>query len=249
MTKYQNEIKTLLAGTNRYKGAYIAGGAITSVFTRQPINDYDYYFKSERDFQRAVAGAYDDGLWCVDASKRAVTFASGHDVYQFMHFGFFPEASDIFASFDFTACMAAYDFDTQELMMHDDFLTHCSQRFLRFNPGTRYPLASAVRVLKYQDRGYSIGKGDITRIALACRKVEINTWEQLKDQIGGAYGDKVMLNAEGDFSLDAAIAALDPDTIWTNREAKDQPAFADDLLRKIADLKGVEYVDLIGTAE
>jgi len=241
MTKYANETKTLLAGAERFDRAFIAGGALTSVFTRQPINDYDYYFKSEDAFRLAVEQAYDDGLWCVDVSKRAVTFARGNEVYQFMHFGFFPTAQNIFAAFDFTACMAAYDFDAKELVLHDEFLTHCSQRFLRFNPGTRYPLASAVRVLKYQDRGYSIGKGDVTRIALACRKVEINTWDDLKDQIGGAYGDKVVLNAQGEFSLDAAIAALDPDAIWTTRESQEQPGNADDLLRKVAELKGETY--------
>jgi hypothetical protein len=238
MTKYANEIKNLLSGADKFKGGYLAGGAVTSVFTRQPINDYDYYFKSEEAFAEAVRDAYDAGMWCVDASKRAVTFASGNSVYQLMHFGFFPTADDIFAAFDFTACMAAYDFDAETLVMHDDFLTHCSQRFLRFNPGTRYPLASAVRVLKYQDRGYSIGKGDITRIALACRKVEINSWEDLKDQIGGAYGDKVLLSAKGDFTLDAAMEALDPDAIWTAREAEDQPGTAEGLLAKVASLKG-----------
>lgn len=248
MTKYANEVQKLLAGVERFSGSFLAGGAITSVFTRQPINDYDLYFKSEDAFRSAVEEAYDCGLWCVDASKRAVTFASGNDIYQFMHFGFFPTAPDIFASFDFTACMAAYDFDAAELVMHDDFLTHCSQRFLRFNPGTRYPLASAVRVLKYQERGYSIGKGDITRIALACRKVKIESWEDLKDQIGGAYGDKVVLNAQGDFSIDAAIMALDPDTIWTSREAQEQPGNADDLLRKLSELKGEPHKPLFEAA-
>lgn len=244
MARYASETKLLLAGITPIDGAYIAGGALTSVFTRQPINDYDIYFKSEQSFRDAVENAYGDGLWCVDVSKRAATFAEGNSVYQFMHFGFFPTASEIFDAFDFTACMAAYDFDAKELVLHDDFLTHCSQRFLRFNPGTRYPLASAVRVLKYQDRGYSIGKGDITRIALACRKVEINSWEDLKDQIGGAYGDKVLLNAQGDFTLDAALEALDPDSIWTNKDSEEQPGFADALLAKIADLKGIAHVPL-----
>lgn len=238
MSKYASEKKTLLADVTKFRGAILAGGALTSVFTRQKINDFDLYFKSKEAFEAALETAYDDGMWCVDVSKRSVTFASGNTVHQFMHFDFFPTAEDIFSCFDFTCCMAAFDFDEDKFILHDDFLTHCSQRFLRFNPGTRYPLASAVRVLKYQDRGYTIGKGDMTRIAMACRGVKIESWEDLKDQIGGAYGEKIAINADGEFSTEAAIAALDPEILWTEKAAEDQPGYADELIQKIAALKG-----------
>lgn len=248
MAKYETEKALLLKGVNRFTGAYLAGGALTSVFTRQPINDYDIYFKTEAAFRDAVEQAYDDGMWCVDASKRAVTFADGNSaVYQLMHFGFFPEVSDIFAAFDFTCCMGAYDFDKGEMILHDDFLTHCSQRFLRFNPGTKYPLATAVRVLKYQERGYSIGKGDMTRIALACRRVPIGSWDDLKDQIGGAYGDKVMLAASGEFSMDAAIAALNSDELWT-KSTEDQPSTAEGLLIKLDKMRAGDVTPLPAAA-
>jgi|UniRef100_A0A6H1ZBA3 hypothetical protein len=244
MAQHTAEKTKLLQEVEKFEGAILAGGALTSVFTRQPINDYDIYFKSREAFENALRYAYDYGMWCVDASKRSVTFASGATVHQFMHFDFFPTPADIFACFDFTCCMAAYDFDADELVMHDDFLTHCSQRFLRFNAGTRYPLASAVRVLKYQERGYSIGKGDMTRIAMACRGVKIESWEDLADQIGGAYGDKVALNAEGDFSVEAALAALDPDKLWTPRTADEQPGSADDLIAKLSVMKGEPALDV-----
>lgn len=233
------EKKSLTSGMTKFAGSYVAGGALTSVFTRQKINDYDLYFKSVEAFRDAIETAYDHGFWCVDVSKRAVTFACGDEVYQMMHFGFFPEASDVFAAFDFTCCMAAYDVDADAMVLHEDFLTHCSQRFLRFNPGTRYPLASAVRVLKYQERGYSIGKGDLLRIALACRSVEIASWDDLKDQIGGAYGDKIMLAADGEFSNEAAIAALKPDDIWTKAPTDEQPSHADEMFTRLGALTGL----------
>lgn len=238
MTKHKNEIKILTSTVANFENAFIAGGALTSVFTRQPINDYDLYFKSEDAFVQAVEQAYDEGFWCVDVSKRAVTFADNSVIYQMMHFDWFPTAEAIFDAFDFTCVMAAYDFDTKEIVADDNFLTHCAQRFLRFHPGTRYPLASAVRVLKYQDRGYSIGKGDMLKIALACRKVEINSWDDLKDQIGGAYGTKVMLAADGDFSLDAAISALEADEIWTASSSNDQPGHAEAMFVRIQELTG-----------
>lgn len=247
MTNYTAEAAKIRQACYPIPGAFAAGGAVTSVFTNRDINDVDVYFKSREAFDYAVAAAYEEGGWCVSSSKRAVTFNyNGGKPIQFMHFDFFSTAQDIFAAFDFTVVMGALDFDTGEFVFHDDFLKHNSQRFLRFHPGTRFPLASATRVLKYQDRDYTIGKGDILKIALACRKVKIDSWEELKDQIGGAYGEKVVLGSEDkEFSLDAAIEALTVDEsgkdalIANDNEA--QPGSAFDLQKKIAKLKGEEF--------
>ncbi|MCW0235256.1 MAG: hypothetical protein OJJ21_16770 [Ferrovibrio sp.] len=248
--------------------AYVAGGAVTSVFTGAKINDVDLYFKSRQAFELGVYQAYEDGLWCVAASKRAVTFADqSNNIAQLMHFDFFSTAEDIFAAFDFTVVMGALDLgDVPQpayrgpliispdsthpdsgFVLHDDFLKHNSQRFLRFNPGTRYPLASACRVLKYQQRGYTIGKGDMMKIALAVRGVKIETWDDLKDQIGGAYGDKVVLGTEGTpFNLAAAIDALTVDDAkdepWRQPANDNMPGTAEGLLRHIAGLKGEQFV-------
>lgn len=243
---YAGEIEKLRKSAYLPEGTFIAGGAVTSVFTNQPINDVDVYFKTREQFEGAIAYAYDNGLWCADISKRSVTFKDGDTIIQFMHFDFFPTADDIFKAFDFTVCMGAYDYDTKELVLHPDFLKHNSQRFLRFNPGTNFPLASATRVLKYQGRGYTIGKGDILKIALACRKVDINSWAELKDQIGGAYGYKVEIAGEDQpFSLDAAIEALtvaeDGTELWTRPANDNQPRNALECLRKIAEVSGQSF--------
>lgn len=263
---YEAERRQILAALPLcFDNAYVAGGAVTSVFTGKDINDVDLYFKSRRAFELGVYQAYEDGLWCVAASKRAVTFADrGDNIAQLMHFDFFPTAHDIFAAFDFTVVMGALDLDVKDAMMiplhygeptilnsgfvlHPDFLKHNSQRFLRFNPGTRYPLASACRVLKYQQRGYTIGKGDIMKVALAVRGVKIDTWDDLKDQIGGAYGDKVVLGREHEeFTLASAIDALTVDNAedepWSKPDNDNMPGTAEGLLKHIAALKGEEYV-------
>ncbi|WP_051264165.1 hypothetical protein [Rhizobium leucaenae] len=246
MTDYRAEARKITEKCYPIPGAFAAGGAVTSVFTGKDINDVDVYFKSREAFEYAVAQAYENSWWCVSTTKRAVTFVDGDNIIQFMHFDFFPTAQAIFDAFDFTVVMGAYDFDTSEFAFHDDFLKHNSQRFLRFHPGTRYPLASATRVLKYQDRGYTIGKGDILKIALASRKVKIDTWEELKDQIGGAYGEKVVLAGDGqEFSLDAAIAALTVDEagkeIWMANDNEAQPSYAIGMQKKLAELKGEAF--------
>lgn len=246
MTNYTAEAAKIRSKCYPIPGAFAAGGAVTSVFTGKDINDVDVYFKSREAFEYAVASAYENGNWCVSSSKRAVTFVDGDNIIQFMHFDFFPTAQTIFDAFDFTVVMGALDFDTGEFSLHDDFMKHNSQRFLRFHPGTRYPLASATRVLKYQDRGYTIGKGDILKIALAGRKVKIDTWEELKDQIGGAYGEKVVLAGEDkEFSLDAAIEALtvteDGRDAFIANDNDAQPSSALDLHRSLAAMKGEEF--------
>lgn len=267
---YEAERKLIIAASPlTFDNAFIAGGAVTSAFTNAKINDVDVYFKSRRAFETGVYQAYEDGLWCVAASKRAVTFASGGTIAQLMHFDYFPTADDIFKAFDFTVVMGALDMDTgtktkwnpltknfettgaphpdSGFILHPDFLKHNSQRFLKFNPGTRYPLASATRVLKYQQRGYTIGKGDMMKIALAVRGVRIESWEDLKDQIGGAYGDKVVLgNEDTPFTLEAAIEALTVDDVesepWVQPANDNMPGNAEDLLRHIANLNGEPYV-------
>ncbi len=243
MADFTPEKLKLLEAAYSTPGAFAAGGAVTSVFTNSDIKDVDVYFKTREAFENAVAGAYDDGYWCVASSKRAVTFSDNGRIVQFMHFDFFPTAEDIFKAFDYTVVMGAYDYDSGEFVLHDDFMKHNAQRFLRFNKGTRFPLASLTRVLKYQQRGYTIGKGDMLKIALACRGVKIESWDDLKDQIGGAYGEKVVLGKEHEeFSLDAAIDALttanDGSEIWVQPANDNQPGNALALFKHIADLNG-----------
>lgn len=254
---YEAERRQVLSASPiSFEGAFVAGGAITSVFTGAKINDVDVYFKSRRAFETGVYQAYEDGLWCVAASKRAVTFADqSNNIAQLMYFDFFPNAEDIFKAFDFTVCMGAVDLDVHKkdehpdsgFIFHPDFLKHNSQRFLKFNPGTRYPLASATRVLKYQQRGYTIGKGDMMKIALAVRGVRIDSWDDLKDQIGGAYGDKVVFgNEDKPFTIEAAIDALNVDDAesepWVQPANDNMPGTAEALLEHIANLNGVDFV-------
>lgn len=215
------------------EGAFIAGGALTSAFTKQPIKDIDLYFKSKESFIQAVEDAYDNGMWCLAATDRAVTFASNEHIIQLMHFDFFKNPEEIFDAFDFTVCMAAYDIDAETFVLHDDFLKHAAQRFLRFHSGTRYPFGSLVRVLKYQERGYSIGKGDLLRIALCCHEIPLSSWDDLARAIGGQYGEKAKIDESEPFTMDAALKIFDNSDIMVHSDPEEMPGSADELLHKI----------------
>lgn len=214
-------------------GAFIAGGALTSSFTGQPIKDVDMYFKSKNLFMDAVEQAYDEGLWCIAASDRAVTFVTGDKIIQLMHFDFFETAEAIFDAFDFTVCMAAYDIDAEAFIFHEDFMKHAAQRFLRFHSGTRYPFGSLIRVLKYQSRGYTIGKSDLLRIGLCCSQVELNSWDELARAIGGQYGEKAKIEETQPFSIEAALDLFTDTEIMVHAEQEAMPGDADELLEKI----------------
>jgi hypothetical protein len=92
-----------------------------------------------------------------------------------------------------------------------------------------------MRLLKYQDRGYKIGKSDLLRIGLALQNVEMNSWEDLAAAIGGQYGEKAKIETDKPFSIEAAMDLfkdIEMETIQTdNREA--MPGNAWDLLIKI----------------
>lgn len=213
--------------------AFIAGGAITSVFTNKTIHDFDLYYKSREAFESAVEDAYRKGLWCVAVSGRAITFTRGNTIYQLMCFRWFPTASDIFESFDFTACMGAYDLDTDRFELHERFLIDAARRDLVFNHKTAYPLASGLRALKYQGKGYSIDRREWLKLVTAISFQKIESWEELRDQIGGQYGYQVAIDTTKPFNLENAIESLAEAAMERSAES----------VAEAQTLEGVEKID------
>lgn len=247
MAQHEKELIQIKNAASQFlpTGAFIAGGALTSAFTGKPINDVDIYFKTKRDFIEAVGNAYDESMWCVSATDRAVTFVQNDNIVQLMHFDFFPTAEEIFDAFDFTVAMAAYDIDKKEFVFQDDFLKHASQRYLKFHSGTRYPYGSLMRVLKYQQRGYTIGKGDLLRIGLSLSKVQLNSWEDLAAAIGGQYGDKALIETDKPFSMESAVDLFKETEFVVGQKPDNFPDNAYALLVKV----GIEVTDADGFDE
>lgn len=197
----------------------LAGGAITSLFTNKDINDFDLYFHNVEDLLGFVDEVYSsDGdilspysVMCNTITSRSILMmVDGVLNLQPIHFKFFENANEIFESFDFTINMGAFDFSTEEFILHDDFLIDNSQRKLTFNPKTTYPIISQLRVQKYQDRGYKISKKDAMIISMSIANLKIDTWDELEDQLSGFYGIDVsdMFDKEKDFDMMDAINML-----------------------------------------
>lgn len=202
------------------RGAYIAGGAILSRVTKSEISDYDVYPKTKEDAKDIILGFMEESkhYFVVNITPRAVTLKSNdmdaksekREIIQVMIYDSFETPEKIFANFDFTVCMAAYDCDTDEYIYHKDFWPDVASRTLRFNPGTLYPLNSLLRVNKYREKGFYISKPELVKIALTVGQAEQpKSWQELEDQIGGSYGRSISLEAEDrEYSFETALDVL-----------------------------------------
>lgn len=205
----------LVKSLKKYE-AIIAGGTITSLFNNKEINDIDLYFRSD---EQACSFLEDHwgAAWVSTHTKKATLFVENGLKIQMIHFKFFDRPEDIFNTFDYTVCMGAFDFKTEEFILHDDFLKHNSQRILKFNSNTAFPIVSLLRVQKYTARGYTISKPEFIRVVLTCMNLNINTYDELKEQLGGMYGVNYDKLFEGendeDFDLTSAIEKIENITL------------------------------------
>lgn len=184
----------------------IAGGAITSLFTRGEINDIDVYFRSKESLVRSLEYILDNAAIHAFTDKATLFTRHQSEVpIQFIHFKYFKDAKEIFDTFDFTVCMGAYDFGAEEFIFDERFFKHNSQRMLNFNHNTAYPIVSALRLQKYENKGYTISKPEFLKIMLTINNLNINSYKQVKEQLGGMYGvsyDKLYEDIKDDDKFD-----------------------------------------------
>lgn len=199
---------------------FVAGGAILSAVTKTDVSDYDIYPKSRQAMLDAIYYLMEEeGCFIVNISDRAVTLKSNEHkndidervIVQIMMFDEFETADKIFEFFDFTVCMAAFDCDTKEYHFHKDFWIDVAGKTIRFNPKTRYPLNSMMRLSKYRAKGYTLPTSEMVRMSLTLMQSRLPTsWDELEAVIGGTYGQQVKLHTEGkEFSIQAAIDLFD----------------------------------------
>lgn len=202
----------------QHKGCFIAGGAILSKITKQEINDYDIYPKSQEDAVNIITDLIEDGLFVVAYSPKAITLKSNEmlsngerQLVQVIIFDYFQNAQDIFNTFDFSVCMCAYDTDTEEYHFAENTILDIASRTITFNPNTRHPFNSSLRVDKYLKKGFYFPKTQMIKMAMAISNTTLPTsWEELETLIGGSYGRTMKLNRDNTpFSIDAAYALLD----------------------------------------
>ena len=219
----KNKIKDTLGdvyGMLQDNKVVLAGGAITSLMTGKEVNDWDLYFTNQQAVGNVLAEVYgfseldDIGRYtlqlCNATDRSFLTQTNTQDKLQFIHYAVHENIDSIFNSFDFTACMGAYDFATEEFIFHPDFFKANAQRSLDFNKGTDFPIVSMLRVDKYRGKGYSISKAQMLRIAFTIVNKEYDSWEKVISEISGLYGVKPedIFDTTQPFSIDAVIDSL-----------------------------------------
>ena len=212
-SKLYNYLGDYLVGLLIEHKAYIAGGTITSLFCNREINDIDVYFRSKEDCTSFIGEIYNNSCLMTHTNK-ATLFIRGEGntpvKLQLIHFGFFENVAKIFEKFDYTVCMGAFDFVTEEFVLHSDFIKDNCSRILKFNSNTAYPIISFLRIQKYEEKGYKISKSELIRVLLTCLTLNLNSYEELGEQMGGMYGinyDKIFKGCT-DFSLESAIEKI-----------------------------------------
>lgn len=226
--KEKRKLKTYL-GDNLYDAlkAYnciVAGGMITSIFCDRKINDVDVYFHNKEDLANFIKN---ESIYIVALTKKAIKIGyCGKDVH-LIHFDTFEKIGDLFNTFDFTLCMGAYDFKEEQFVLHDDFLLHNLKKKIVVNPNTVFPISSLIRVNKYIEKGYSIDKNELVKITLCCLDLNIDNYDDLKEQIGGMYGldfGKIIDDLKGDpFDLKRVIEKINDSETYCGEEDTNTP--------------------------
>lgn len=245
---FSDDLASLLAEA----GCWIAGGAVTSVFTGKEINDIDVYFPSKEAFSNVMAEIYDasvdfgDAHLCHFTEKSILLQSAGQDV-QFIVFKFFDSVQQIFDSFDFTAVMGAYSLKEKTFHFHPDFMKHNAQRFLSFNKGTDYPLISMLRVDKYRERGYTTSKQEMLKIGFAIANKNFDSWDKVIDEVGSMYGlnKNEIFDVTQPFSIEEVITQLDNLFIPKNYKKIDVPGDLVALAKEMPDKMSQDVLDYI----
>lgn len=216
----------------------LAGGAITSLFTNKEINDFDVYFTSKESLSQVFANVFgvneDEFLQPYDlitkfATNRSMLCIDKHTQakIQLIHYSIHENIESIFKSFDFEHVMGAYDFATEEFVFHENFMKANAQRLMQFNPATDFPITSMMRVQKYKERGYTISKAQMLRVAFTIANKEYASWEDVKSEISGLYGiaPEDMFDETKPFNLEEVVLQLDKLVLNDKYVNTKQPTF------------------------
>ncbi len=175
-----------------FEGVYLAGGAISSIFSGLNVNDLDFYCESLEVADRLVASLTSStyGYKEVHSTENAVTLTKKNKkrtlVVQVIR-RFVGTPDEVLSTFDFTCVMGLYDFRVAKFFAHKSFLRDVAARRLVFAPKnkSRYPICALYRTKKYVERGYSLSGATIVSLAMAIHALKIETYADLKDQLMG----------------------------------------------------------------
>ena len=200
----------ILKELKKYK-CWIAGGAILSIFTGEEVNDVDVFFRSKEDVFNVINSR--SANWYFTKWSATTTDIIRKPV-QFVFKNTFSSADEIFKTFDFSVCCAAYDCATEEFVFGDTFFEDVMSRTIHFNHHTDGAIMTLPRIVKYQERGYSFPKPELMKVGLTLANYNLQSWDDVSNVLSGTYGSSFSNLADNmkekniNFSFDEAINVI-----------------------------------------
>lgn len=180
--------------------AFVAGGAISCLFTDRAINDFDIYFPDSTGIDSLNAYFKKTSNWKSDfCSNLSITYKNekpiaisdpceygktilvGNAKIQLVT-AFYGDVKDIFNTFDFFCCMGAFRFKNSEFEFDPYFFNDNMSRTIRYNyDGAANPLTTLFRVEKYKKYGYTLPVEELMKIVFAIKNVKLSTMSDMKN--------------------------------------------------------------------
>ena len=205
---HDKKVKDLVA-----KNTILAGGSIASMFLREDINDFDFYF---RDKQTALAileyylgGAGIDKNIIRETDDRIKLFIVSAGIIKIkpvkdkkfqplvftdnaitltdktqLILRFYGEPDEILKNYDFSHVTNYWTSWDQKIVTNQKALECLLTKELIYQ-GSLYPLASLFRIRKFMKRGWSITAGTILKIALQISKLDLMDFKVFQEQLVG----------------------------------------------------------------
>lgn len=169
----------------------LAGGALTSLFSKTKVVDYDFFIPSfNKESKKEIIIMFCKYCHITNISNNAHSFVHNQTGLKFQLIS--PElnsgsAKEIISNFDFFVCMAAFDFKSKKFTFHPQFFLDLAAKTLNYNTGYKFPYTVFTRVTKYLNKGYTINHFNILKINLTIANLKIENTDDLLKQLGGFY--------------------------------------------------------------
>lgn len=243
--RLNNELPEEYQEMIKHYDCWLAGGAVLSLVIGSEINDYDIYFKTKYDafdFFEELGGL----RWTTITSitNKSIVCHKYHSgkmiVFNLIIFKYFDKAQDIFDSFDFTCCKAAW---TGKKFIYDPhFMADVASRLIVYTPSFRYPIASLLRVYKYQNKGFTISRNEMLKIIFMITQHPVDSLEALEEELGSIYGIslKKIYPEDEEFSVTRLIEVIEnlPDDLFKLTQGSEKSIYSTEDLPQ--DFKDVE---------
>lgn len=201
----QDVINTLsleLYNVFKKNNVILAGGSIRSIYQQtkekeenyiyeeqDKIQDLDIYFKNTSSISNLEEDLLNIGYKKDFYSINATSFARENS-YK-IQLIILPKCIkksplELIKTFDFSVCSGAFDFETEEFVLHENFKEDNNKRILRYNIESGFPICALIRINKYiNKKSYKINSIELLKIALCINNLKIENYKQLKEQLNG----------------------------------------------------------------